>query len=68
MKRRDLKPGMEVRNKVTGSIGEVRGGRDGKLLRSHEDFVQVWRFVTRGKEKGDRRPGNWLIKNLEFTA
>ncbi|MDP3245111.1 MAG: hypothetical protein Q8M83_05665 [bacterium] len=68
MKKSELKPGMEVRNKMTGSIGEVRGNPDGILLRSHDDYVRVWRFIKRGKKKWGRESCTWDVNNLEFTA
>lgn len=31
MKKTDLKPGMKVKNKISGSVGEVMGDKDGNL-------------------------------------
>lgn len=67
MKKSDLKPGMRVRNKVSGSIAEVQGDKRGKLLGGNPEYVMV-RFRTKtGRTIGRLQYPFWFIDNLEIV-
>lgn len=67
MKKSELKPGMKVRNKRTGSTGEVfglNGIKDGPL--GYADWcVGIRRRIATGKRKGQYDYLAWNINNLE---
>jgi len=60
----NLKPGMNVKNNVSGSIGEVRG-RKGKLLLSGRKHIRVRTRNISGKHKGRWEYPTWPVANLD---
>ncbi len=48
MKKKDLKPGMKVKNKISGNLGEVRG-KNGKLIPCASFCVCIRRRTKKGK-------------------
>jgi len=64
MKKSELKPGMKVRNKISGRVGEVKGLPDGEL--GCADWcVSIRARTTSGKHRGRWDYPIWNVKNLE---
>ncbi len=61
-----LKPGMEVRNRISGMFGIVRG-RNGELLPSHSCCVAVAVRNRTGKHKGKSSYPYWNLENLDLV-
>ncbi len=67
MEKSDLKPGMKVRNKITGSIGVVLGKKDGSL--GYADFcIGIRRKIATGKKKGCYDYPIWNVENIEVVS
>jgi hypothetical protein len=65
MKKSVLKPGMIVRNKISGNWGEVRG-EGKKLLSSHSNYVCVRRRTGGARKKRFIYP-IWSLVNVEIV-
>lgn len=61
MKKEDLKPGMKVGNKISGTIGEIRGEK-GCLLYCADQYVMIRRKLACGKYDYPI----WNVENLEI--
>lgn len=73
LKRKDLKPGMDVLNRVSGRIGTVLGDpkKPKKLKCAHPSFVIVGSRVTWGRGRKRRKRWAetvWSIEHLEVVA
>ena len=66
MEKSDLKPGMKVRNKITGRTGEVRG-ISGEELGCADWCVSIRSRTTFGKHKGRWEYPIWRVANLEIV-
>jgi hypothetical protein len=67
MEKSDLQPGMHVRNKISGRVGELRG-REGKLLHRSSWCVAIRSRTVSGKHKGRWDYDSWDLKNLEMVS
>lgn len=65
MERKDLKPGMKVRNKTSRNRAEIRGDERGELLPCGEEYVGV---RLRLGEANDYHYPYWPLKNLEILS
>ena len=61
--RSDLRPGMLVQNVVSKTIGEVLGGRGGRLRQARWDFV----CVAYRDAAGRRRINTWYLWNVRIA-
>ncbi len=67
MKKSDLRPGMRVKHKISGSESEVRGLKDGSL--GYADWCVGIRMRTKtGKNKGKFQYPIWDVENLEIIG
>lgn len=68
LKRSELKPGMQVRNTVTGSTGEIRADHDdsSQVMFSAEWCVPIRRRNASGKLQGKWTYPYWQVENLEL--
>lgn len=62
LKRSQLKPGMRLKNKISGKVGEVRGKLT-KLLGAHQDYVAI---RLRGPQKCSYP--YWDLENVEIVG
>ncbi len=67
MTKSELEIGMEVRNRITGSIGVILGDEDGSLGYA-EWCVGIRRRIASGKNKGRYKYTVWSVKNLETVS
>jgi len=66
MKKSELRAGMIVRNKVSGSVGEVLGDEKGRLW--GPSYCVLVRMRTKsGKNEGKYKYPFWRVRNLEIV-
>ena len=67
LKRRDLAPGLVVRNRVSGAKGVVRADPDNanKIMRAKHDHVRV---RTRSRTTGRCHYPTWPLLNVELDT
>ena len=66
MEKSELEPGMKVRNKVSGQVGEIKG-IPGEELTCAPWCVPIRKRIASGKNKGKWDYPIWRVSNLEFA-